>query len=51
LAYLWMVLAELQLESERWYVGVAAPEGGGLGRPCRMRWSNGRDVRAAASSV
>jgi hypothetical protein len=31
LAYLWMVLAELQLESERWYVGVAALEGGGLG--------------------
>jgi hypothetical protein len=27
----WMVRAALQLESERWYVRAAAPEGGGLG--------------------
>jgi hypothetical protein len=27
----WTVRAASQLESERWYVGAAAPEGGGLG--------------------
>jgi hypothetical protein len=29
------VRAALQLQSEQWYVGVAAPEGGGLDRPHR----------------
>jgi hypothetical protein len=45
LGYELLVRAALQLESERRYVGAAAPEGGCLGWPCWAWRSSGMSGR------